>query len=181
MIVVEGPDGAGKSTLIRNILGQYPDLEVAPRVVSKDTNDLTDLQRWVDRNLAEGFQYRLFDRHRLISEFCYGPTLRQVQRPGFTSRAWVHGSLRRFYKLKPVIIYCLPDLEVIKFNLRHDPDNDVVRDHIDQIYAAYLERASLDMIHAEALIYDYTIDGVYSDPLFRLHYLINNAHERANQ
>ena len=179
MIIVEGPDGAGKTTLIKNILDAYPDLEVAPRVVSKETNDLTDLQQWVDHNLAEGFQYKLFDRHRLISEFIYGPTLRKEQRPGFTSGVWVHGSLRRFYLLKPVIIYCLPPLEVVRQNVTGDPDNVQVAEHIEQIYTAYLERASLDVINAGALIYDFTRDGVEQNPLGILHHYINRANERA--
>lgn len=179
MIIVEGPDGAGKTTLIKNITEAYPDLEVAPRVVSKETKDLTDLQKWVDHNLAQGFQYKLFDRHRLISEFIYGPVLRRVQRPGFTSGAWVHGSLRRFYMIKPVIIYCLPPLDVVRHNVVGDIDNSKVELHIEQIYTAYLQRASLDVTFAGALIYDYTRDGVESNPLGVLHQYINRANERA--
>lgn len=162
MIIVEGPDGAGKTTLISQLAQEF-DLPIAPRVVSKQTNDLTDLQQWVDKNLQEGFQYRLFDRHRLISEFCYGPTLRPVQRPGFTDLMWVHHSLRRLYReVRPVIIYCLPSLEVIKANLENDPDNEVVRDHIEQIYAAYLERASLDelLLPGHVMVWNYPLDDI---------------------
>lgn len=162
MIIVEGPDGAGKTTLIRQMCAEF-DIEVAPRVVGKDTKDLVDLQQWVEDNLNEGFQWKIFDRYRLISEFCYGPTLRPVQRPGFTNRAWVWNSLRRLYQeVRPVIIYCLPKLEVIKENLRDDPDNEVVRDHIEQIYAAYVERAALDslLIPGRVVIWDYTLDDL---------------------
>jgi adenylate kinase family enzyme len=162
MIIVEGPDGAGKTTLIRQLAQEF-DLPIAPRVVSKQTNDLTDLQQWIDKNLQEGFQYRLFDRHRLISEFCYGPTLRPVQRPGFTDRMWVRRQLRLFYEeVQPMIIYCLPKLEVVKNNLEFDDNNDVVRDHIEQIYAAYLERSTLDelLLPGHVMVWDYTLDDI---------------------
>lgn len=147
------------------------DLEVAPRVVAKDTTEMTDLKAWVDRNLDEGFQYKIFDRYRLISEFCYGPTLRPQQRPGFTDFRWVNHSLWRLYtQIQPVIIYCLPPLWVIKSNLEFDNDNDVVRDHIDQIYAAYLERAALDrmILPRNVVVWNYTLDDIvernsYSD------------------
>ena len=162
MIIVEGPDGAGKTTLIRQLQNEFH-LEVAPRVVSKDTKDLVDLQNWVNNNLDEGFQYKLFDRYRLISEFCYGPTLRPTQRPGFTDRMWVWNSLRRLYEeVQPVIIYCLPKLEVIKSNLEGDQDNTAVVDHIEQIYAAYLERSALDqlLLGGRVVIWDYTLDDI---------------------
>jgi hypothetical protein len=178
MIIVEGPDGSGKTTLIKNILDAYPDLTVAPRVVSKETNDLVDLQQWVDQNLAEGFQYTLFDRYRLISEFIYGPVLRKEQRAGFTSPAWVHGSLRRFYQLKPIIIYCLPPLSVVKMNIAGDETNRAVWDHVEQLYTAYLQRASLDVIHAGAVVYDYTVWSD-RDPLGPLYLPLNRAQERA--
>ena len=165
MIIVEGPDGAGKTTLIRQIQERWPELEVAPRVVSKETKDLVDLQEWVNRNLSEGPQFKIFDRYRLISEFIYGPVIRKEQRPGFTDVTWVWHSLRRFERLGPIIIYCLPPLQVVKRNITGDESNRAVWDHIDGIYTAYLQRATLDALHLHAFVYDYTTDGQEDDPL----------------
>lgn len=180
MIIVEGPDGAGKTTLINSIRQEYPDLELAPRVVSKDAESMVDLQQWVEENLRQGFQYKLFDRHRLISEFIYGPILRKHSAPGFTDMGWVSESLYKFYKIEPLIIYCLPPLEVIKFNLKGDDSNSVVWDHIEGMYTAYLHRASLDFVlGANVIEYNYTDPVHQGNPLRTLHLPINQAYERA--
>ena len=168
MIIVEGPDGAGKTTLIRQLQERY-ELEVAPRVVSKDTEAMTDLQVWVEDNVQRGFQDLIFDRHRLISEPIYGPILRNKQSPGFTDFPWVSHMLWRFYKSNPVIIYCLPPLETVKANIANDPDNVVVADKIEAIYAAYAARASIDWGAAHStnlVVWDYTRDFMLEeDPI----------------
>lgn len=186
MIIVEGPDGSGKTTLIKQLQERYPDLEIAPRVVSQQAQEMTDLQVWVNENLMQGFQYKIFDRHRLISEFIYGPVLRNQMRPGFTNWQWVSWSLRRFYReVDPIIIYCLPPLYVVKLNIVDDPDNEVVWDHIEAIYTGYLQRAAIDATqHEKTLIWDYTLDYIVEqnagkDPLQFFDPYINYAKGRA--
>jgi len=157
MIIVEGPDGAGKTTLI-NAMKEAWGIEVAPRVVSKDTEALVDLQQWVDENLEAGFQNMIFDRHRLISETIYGPILRFEQEPGFNKMEWLAPRMKRFYELKPVIIYCLPPFDVVERNLVNDPDNRSVYTDIEAIYSAYVSRASLDETFSPGIVkvWDYT-------------------------
>lgn len=179
MIIVEGPDGGGKTTLIKQIQEAYPDLPLAPRVVSKQTEAMVDMQQWVNMNLAHGPQYMLFDRHRLISEFIYGPILRKEQHPGFNSMVWVHHSLRLFYRLKPLIIYCIPPLEVVMSNVIEDNSNEAVWDHIQGIHAAYLHRATLDYLGGmQSILYDYTAHRHDEDPLSMMHAPITSMYER---
>lgn len=160
MIVVEGPDGAGKTTLIET-LKYYLGLPVADRVVSKDTEAMVDLAEWVRTNVESGFKPTIFDRHRLISEFIYGPTLREEQQPKFTEQVWTSEMLFRFYSCRPIIIYCLPPIEIVRANIAEDATNRVVWDKIDAIYTAYLQRAALDNIWypMRTFIYDYTSDS----------------------
>lgn len=158
MIIFEGPDGSGKSTLMHQLNDELK-LPIAPRVVSKETEAMVDLQTWVDQNLETGFQPIIYDRHRLISEPIYGPTLRGTsQEPGFSDVTWLAPRLRQFYELKPVIIYCLPPLEVVQANLKNDPDNTRVLDKIEAIYTAYVARIALDYSLAPGKVYvwDYT-------------------------
>ena len=157
MIIFEGPDGAGKTTLIEAFQDAF-NIPVAPRVVTKDTKAMVNLQTWVDKNLDEGFQYTIFDRYRLISESIYGPILRGTPQPGFSNITWMAPRLDRFYRLKPIIIYCLPPLETVKANLLNDPDNTAVESKIDAIYSAYVARAALDysLSPGTVKIWDYT-------------------------
>lgn len=158
MIVVEGCDGSGKTTLL-NRLTEYFDYPIAPRVVSKDTEALVNLMLWVQENLAKGWQETFYDRHRLISEPIYGPVLRPKAEPGFSNAKWMYAQFEKFYReVKPVIIYCLPPLEVVKENLEGDDDNKVVVNHTEQIYSAYVAQATRDVMWRPSLHfgYDYT-------------------------
>jgi hypothetical protein len=157
MIIFEGPDGAGKTTLIKSFQG-LTGFPIAERVVSKDAEAMTDLRRWVWDNVQMGFQERIFDRHRLISEFIYGPILRTEQEPGFNDPDWVLSMTGRFYRLRPIIVYCIPPLHTVRHNLLGDEDNRVVWDHIDAIYTAYLQRAMTDytLRPYNTIIHDYT-------------------------
>lgn len=184
MIIVEGPDGAGKTTLIEQLKERYG-LEVAPRVVTKGAEAMVDLKVWVEENLDQGFQYLIFDRHRLISEYIYGPLLRKEQQPGFTDLIWSWRMLDRLYNdVNPLIIYCLPSLEVVKANVSGDPENEVIAEHIEAMYAAYVHRIALDQIHRprHTIIWDYTTDFMLeTDPLRFFDSKMTYAKERANR
>lgn len=157
MIVVEGPDGAGKTTLIQT-LSHNLGIDVAPRVVTKDTEAMVDLREWVDENLKLGFQATIFDRYRLISETIYGPILRQKSQPGFDQMSWLGPRISHFYHHKPIIIYCLPPLATVLGNIKDDEDNKAVVNSIESIYSAYVARAALDLAFAPGTIrvWDYT-------------------------
>lgn len=163
MIVVEGPDGAGKTTLIQK-LSEELEIPVAPRVVAQDTTTNIDMKQWVEDNLRGGAQPIIFDRYRLISETIYGPILRSSAQPGFTDYKWMEEVTNSFYdQVSPFIIYCLPPLAEVKANIENDPDNVVVKDKIEQIYSAYAARASLDNTFAQMRVWDYTNPGHTSE------------------
>jgi GTPase SAR1 family protein len=155
VIVVEGPDGGGKTTLINHLLDDFPQYGVAPRVVAKDTTSMVDLKQWVeDDNNAPG-RGIMYDRHRLISEPIYGPIMRPNQpEPGFDNLNWFLNQTKVFYNRRPIIIYCLPRLEVVRANVSEDPNNKEVADKITPIWQGYMVRAACDW-PGRALIYDY--------------------------
>jgi len=156
IIIVEGPDGSGKTTLIERLSSRL-DIPVAPRVVAKDTTTKINLQDWVEDNLEEGFQRKIFDRHRLISEPIYGPIMRISQQEGFTDREWMHRVMHGFRFIRPITFFCLPPIEVVRKNVENDPDNEAVAKHIDAIYASYLAKAMDDYFLSDvSFILDYT-------------------------
>lgn len=156
MIIVEGPDGAGKTTLVQELHNNF-NLPIAPRVVSKEAKAMVDLKRWTERNVHEGFQYMIYDRHRLISEPIYGAVLRRRFEPGFDDTQWMYLMYYQFYCLcRPVVIYCLPPYKIVRDNILEDPDNKVVKNSIRRIYALYAAKAAHDAVMNGALIYDYT-------------------------
>lgn len=159
MIIVEGPDGAGKTTLIRALV-DGTGLEVAPRVVSKGAEAMVDLVKWTEYNVRAGWQPIIYDRHRLISEPIYGPILRERFEQKFDNPEWLHEMFFTFYqRVKPLIIYCIPPFPAVWKNVQDDDDNKVVQDkkNIRAIYGAYLNRAMLEgILYDRAFIYDYT-------------------------
>jgi GTPase SAR1 family protein len=155
MIVLEGPDGAGKTSLAKK-LSKDLGIPIAPKVVASDMTPLTDLAKWTELNVSRGFQRMIFDRHRIISEPIYGPATKVRQNPNFCDPGWVAEMTSRFYSADPIIIYCLPSLNDVRNNV-NDPhtDNSAVRGRITAVYAGYVTRAALDLDRGVGRIYNY--------------------------
>lgn len=158
MIIVEGPDGSGKTTLIQ-ALAEGTGLPIAPRVVGKDTEAMIDLVEWTETNTAQGYQNLLFDRHRLISEAIYGPILRDEPAPKFDNAAWLLAQRRALLDARPIFIFCLPPLAEVWKNVKDDPDNARVNswEVTRQLWGAYLNtyawvKTSTDL----CFFFDYT-------------------------
>ena len=157
MIIVEGPDGSGKTTLVTKLAERYS-LGVEPKLVNSDMSSNSSKKAWCEQNVARGFQAKLFDRHCLISEPIYNSVTRRAFDPGFDDVHWYTAMTTMFYKhCNPLIIYCLPELEVVKANVAADVDNQpkVVRESIRKIYAQYVAKAASDVALAGALVYQY--------------------------
>lgn len=159
MLIVEGPDGAGKTTLIASIQN-YLGWPVAPRVVSKDMKAMGDLVNWVEENVAEGFQDKIFDRHRLISGPIYSTVMKAKPDEGFEDFRWLHlMQYRLLQQVAPVIIWCMPAYATVKANILADPDNKTLFTEVEmrQIYWLYHQRAALEPV---PLMYDYEHDPI---------------------
>jgi len=159
MLIVEGPDGAGKSTLVGRLVGElgWP---VASKVVDSSAKASVDLVRWVEQNTSVGIQPRIFDRHRLISEPIYGPLLRGTMEPGFNDFRWLR-RMQRYLRedIQPLVIFCLPPFEYVEYNLLHDSNNEVVKGIVAPMYWLYFNAAAC---WPDALVWDYTQAGGYN-------------------
>jgi hypothetical protein len=173
MIVVEGPDGAGKTTLIAALSKEFQ-LPIAPRVVAKDTTAMVDLVKWVEENNAKPWERLLYDRHRLISETIYGPILNRSA-PGFDDIYWLGPQINRFYQKRPCIIYCLPPKEEVYKNIHQDDTNKEVSPHWEQIYNMYVSRMALDFPKPNVFWYNYAVNWSYDAIVSALKGALRNA------
>lgn len=180
MLIVEGPDGSGKSTLVRRLSGDLS-MPISPRVVQSDTTAMVDLARWTEDNVARGFQRMLFDRHRLISEPIYGPVLRGRQNAHFINHGWLSQMMWQFYAAEPIIIYCLPDIRTIWRNVKKpETENQVVAQVgvVEALYTGYITRATLDMARGVSKLYNYET-SLYEDLLRWVKFRLEAQNDRA--
>lgn len=138
MIVVEGPDGAGKTTLARKLATQLG-VEIEPKIVGADTNPIGEVDKaaWVSQDLKRPPGLRIYDRYCLISEMIYGPTVGKEPPAFFDDWQWLAMRWRKFWERAPIVVVCLPPLETVRANVRGDKNNEAVVNHIDALYWGY--------------------------------------------
>lgn len=159
MIIVEGPDGAGKSTLIERLYSGLAEYGVHPGVHSgtpnRDRMWETTTQRTYDaigRDLNPAVPVLMWDR-LFYSELVYAPIMGRPNAFGTTSN-YVHRLIA--YTGSPVI-FCRPPLEVIIENVAKTKQHSWVAGNEEAIWKRYnqiIERFA----GPNVLLWDYT-DG----------------------
>ena len=173
MIVVEGPDGAGKSILVRRLCQEF-NLEPEKRVVDKDTNPIDDvsLKGWVDEDLKAWPRAAIYDRHRLISEPIYAPIMRGRLADGFEDPIWFARQLNAFWRIHPIVIYCLPPPDEVARNvMRAETENEAVCRSIATIYWMYHINFCQNTFRENVMSWDYTQD-IFGDFMHHVKFMI---------
>ena len=176
MIIVEGPDGSGKTTLVGQIEEQWK-LTREPRAVSKDAKALTPVDRYIERELEKGFGLRLYDRFAMISSPCYAMLPDRTFSGDMFDPTWLRLTWAQFYRINPVVIVCLPSMDTVKGNTRvgkHDGVN--LENDIETIYIQYLSWFAGQVHNTSVMRWDYH----NPDPV-RLNNLIQWAHARVEK
>lgn len=164
MIILEGPDGAGKTTL-RGRLSEDLNIPVAPKFVKSSgagsgTSDLFDAG-YDDVVTMLDNQPMIYDRHPLISEYIYGPIIRGGMPPDFlTTRA---RAIFQMFASQVHVIWCLPPLQVVHDNVMR-PAGEGVPDQMAGVMVNI--EAIWSMYHSmriwwpgESSLYDFTSDA----------------------
>jgi hypothetical protein len=156
LIIVEGPDGSGKSMLAKQ-LSSMLDIPVAEKAVDPEMRAMVDVPSYITRALDHPL---IYDRFALISGPIYG-ALGSMRPPNdiFKDSARFDDWLRAFRNIRPRIIYCLPPLELVKdnvFNVAPQPPE--VRKLWEQAYWSYWVKAHQDEADSavSSMIFDYT-------------------------
>lgn len=136
MVIVEGPDGAGKTTLIQHLCQKF-ELPLHKRFSDSKQGPLgdmfakgmEDILTWPTQALS------VYDRHPFISQPIYNPIVRKVQ----DSRFWGPEGRALFHDLvnNSIVIFCDPGLEHIEKNLTDEGQMDGVTKHIRALHGAY--------------------------------------------
>ena len=105
MIVVEGPDGSGKTTLIKRVLALYPAIEYVR--FGGPPEDDAEGQRRLDWMLSfDPDKPTILDRCPAISERVYGKSIRKSVRP--SDEACYKTLLKFIAKHDPLFIFTMP-------------------------------------------------------------------------
>lgn len=136
MLIIEGPDGAGKTTLIE-YLEQRLGVVREPRAVSSDAVPLKSMGQYVTDELNRGFGRRIYDRFALISSPFYCMLPEPTFREQLLDREWLYEAWLKFRRVGPIVILCLPPIEEVRKNVLADETSRVMWNHIDTIYWLY--------------------------------------------
>jgi hypothetical protein len=130
MIIVEGPDGAGKTSLIAKMRHTL-NLPVHARSANSDGSAIqstedgrgANLSVWAYTDVTTQLDQpmSIYDRHCLISEFVYGPILRAsvpVEMTGPATRLLI-----QMLAKQSLVVYCRPPNDILVRNCRatHQP------------------------------------------------------------
>ena len=158
LIIVEGVDGSGKTTLIQNFR------QVASRLCwllfrsgpPQGTEDLVDTVRYIERSSLFSVPL-IVDRHPLISETIYGPIVRGKS---LIEDYWTRDrALQRVVDTAVRVIHCRPPMEDIEKLARREKQMPGVLDNLWILYQAYDQTmASLARSGATVVTYDWTRD-----------------------
>lgn len=163
IIVVEGVDASGKSTLMEN-LRTVPGYFLLIRHSCRPLK-VFDLMRFLKFIENEASSMMLVvDRHPLISEPIYGPLLR---RNNLVERVFTPNQVvQRLEKTISRVIYCRPPKEAILHNLNNRPQLTGVNEHIHQLLDDY-DQLMMKLSNLIPVVnYDYTVPTDLKQLLF---------------
>jgi hypothetical protein len=139
-IIIEGPDGSGKSTLIWR-LTEALGYEVNAKASDSLTGPVPDLAKWTVDDMARwpsDIVPRIYDRYPVISEPLYGLVVRHNIRPQFDNTGWL-ADLRLTMYRRAVVVWCLPSLDTVRLNVTSKPNDQMpgVVDNIQHLWHGY--------------------------------------------
>lgn len=141
-IIVEGPDGSGKDTLIRSLIAwkHWPEpFVLSPRASTSTGGPVLDLESWVINDLMSMSTKppAIYNRHPLVSESIYSDVRRVNPGSQLPNGEWLP-QMRRFAANHCVLVLCLPPFETVDSQARMGQDHmPGVLEHLRVIYDRY--------------------------------------------
>jgi adenylate kinase family enzyme len=149
VIILEGPDGSGKTTLGRRLsqIHGFP-------LVKREKQDaylwvISELSSWSLSGL------KIYDRFALVSEYIYGPLRRDGVQPEFDLKFPPTEEMMERFLQDALIIYCRPSVDTIIRNVKETTQPKDIEGITMGAITAYDEWFS----HAPHYLFDYTSDS----------------------
>jgi hypothetical protein len=159
VIILEGMDGTGKSNLL-GTLSKDLMIPVHKRASSSTGGPVKNLWEWAYDDVMTMYRQRfqIYDRHPLVSEYIYGPIIRQDMDERFYS---MEGSrLCTLFRESVLVIYCDPGILEVEKNISTTQHMPGVTENWKQLYYSY--RSMFIHWSGNMLPWDYRNMGTYS-------------------
>lgn len=160
MIIVEGPDGAGKTTLVNRLRKDFPELTEGERGTSN--RKLLYTVTVPDTYTALRYAVNPYDHPRIwdrlfYSEFVYAPMGGREPRFNLAQTKFIREMIEA---MRVPVIVCLPPLPDVKKNVLVEDQMDGVVDKISLIYTSYTRMLRDGWFGPAVIVYDYTRQNV---------------------
>lgn len=140
-IIVEGPDGSGKTTLVQDILDAFGSVTKHERACTSLGGPIDELDVWTMRTTARIIKHEeshtyLFDRIPFVSDSVYKTALERPLSRGFDSTEWWERYASPWFS-RSLLVVCLPPYENVETNVRASENMPGVAENTARIYAGY--------------------------------------------
>lgn len=171
MIIVEGPDGSGKTTLAKKLADKFGLDYRRHDSVSSVEGPLGDsIISWWNEQIFENSPTAIYDRCFYVSELMYQPIM--VGRRLIAGTHKMIGGIADLWQCEPQMIFCLPPWSTSEHIVlaQNQKLKNVTRDGIAKVHWGY---SAMYQLWANSLFeavtrYDFTTDPEAEGPIFFL-------------
>lgn len=141
MIIIEGMDNAGKTTLLQSLSEHFKLPNARTGTYPRSVSDILQWHNWA----SAGPKTLILDRHPSISDLVYGPIIR-----GSTVATI---QMARAAHQNNFLVFCCPPFPIIKATYEDREQMKGTHENLEKIYDAYMDL----MLELEPdYVYDYS-------------------------